>query len=191
MDPLTLKWLIIGTQGVLFLTAVGITVYLLAALTASAAIPPGFVDEFTDLVNRRKFKESFDMVRADRSYLGRLLTEGMAKLQYGLPEAKTAYAKVADVVQHDYKSMINYLPALAGVATLIGLLNAQGGGKDVTSDTYTTLGTLLSVLMAGPCIFGQVFFSNRLVQIDLDVRLITDDMLTQMYHNSKKVVAPS
>ena len=49
----------------------------------SAAIPPGFVDEFTDTVNKRKFKEAFDMARNDPSFLGQVLTAGMSRLSMG------------------------------------------------------------------------------------------------------------
>src|SRR5205085_8122271 len=51
-------------------------------LRANSAIPVGFVDEFTDVVNKRKFKEAYDMARNDPSFLGRVLTAGMARLQY-------------------------------------------------------------------------------------------------------------
>src|SRR5262245_18536388 len=37
-----------------------LVVWLLLDLRGSAAIPSGFVDDFTDTVNKRKFKEAFD-----------------------------------------------------------------------------------------------------------------------------------
>ena len=48
------------------------------------------MDEFTDTVNKRKFKEAFDMARNDPSFLGRVLTAGMSRLQYGLEDAREA-----------------------------------------------------------------------------------------------------
>ena len=65
-------------------------VLLALDLRMSAAIPPGFVDEFTDTVNKRKFKEAFDMARNDPSFLGQVLTAGMSRLQYGLEDAREA-----------------------------------------------------------------------------------------------------
>ena len=49
---------------------VALVVLLALDLRMSSAIPPGFVDEFTDTVNKRKFKEAFDMARNDPSFLG-------------------------------------------------------------------------------------------------------------------------
>ena len=73
--------------------AVALVVLLALDLRMSSAIPPGFVDEFTDTVNKRKFKEAFDMARNDPSYLGQVLTAGMSRLQYGLEDAREAAAK--------------------------------------------------------------------------------------------------
>jgi biopolymer transport protein ExbB len=60
---------------------VALIVLLALDLRMSSAIPAGFVDEFTDTVNKRKFKEAFDMARNDSSFLGRVLTAGMGRLQ--------------------------------------------------------------------------------------------------------------
>ncbi len=65
-------------------------VLLMLDLRMSVAIPPGFVDEFIDTVNKRRFKEAFDMARNDTSFLGRVLTAGMRRLQYGLEDARDA-----------------------------------------------------------------------------------------------------
>src|SRR5262249_14593553 len=59
-----------------------LVVLLALDLRMTSAIPPGFVDEFTDIVNKRKFKEAFDMARNDPSFLGQVLTAGMSRLQY-------------------------------------------------------------------------------------------------------------
>ena len=42
---------------------------------------------------------------------------------------------------------------------------------------------LLALVLA---LLAHVFFLNRLVKISFDVRSVADDLLTQMYHNSKK-----
>ena len=69
---------------------VALIVLLFLDLRMTAAIPAGFVDEFTDTVNKRKFKEAFEMARNDPSFLGRVLTAGMSRLQYGLEDAREA-----------------------------------------------------------------------------------------------------
>jgi biopolymer transport protein ExbB len=42
------------------------------------------------------------------------------------------------------------------------------------------------VAIAVPAIAVNTFFRNRITQVSLDVSHVSDDLLTQMYHNSKK-----
>ncbi len=37
-----------------------------------------------------------------------------------------------------------------------------------------------------PAIFFNAFYQNRITRVTMDVGHIADDLLTQMYHNSKK-----
>src|SRR5437899_12141524 len=46
--------------------------------------------------------------------------------------------------------------------------------------------TLGGVALALPAIFCHAFCRNRLIRITMDSANIADDLLTQMYHNSRK-----
>ena len=46
--------------------------------------------------------------------------------------------------------------------------------------------TLLGIALAVPAIFCHAFFKNRLTRMSMDAANIADDLLTQMYHNSKR-----
>jgi biopolymer transport protein ExbB len=50
--------------------------------------------------------------------------------------------------------------------------------------------TLFGVAISVPAIFFNAFFKNRITRVCMDVGHIADDLLTQMYHNSKKPAAP-
>src|SRR5437016_2251451 len=68
---------IISSAGIVFgplLLGVSIALVTLIVLLAmdlrlSTAVPPEFVEEFTDTVNKRQFKQAFDMARNDNSFL--------------------------------------------------------------------------------------------------------------------------
>src|SRR5262249_35258418 len=76
-----LFWHIVKSAGIVFgplllLISIGLValiVLLAMDLRMGVAIPPGFVEEFTDTVNKRKFKEAFDLARNDSSYVARVL----------------------------------------------------------------------------------------------------------------------
>ena len=46
--------------------------------------------------------------------------------------------------------------------------------------------TLVGVALACPAIFFYQFFKSRLIGMAHNVTNLSDDLLTQMYHNSKK-----
>jgi biopolymer transport protein ExbB len=50
--------------------------------------------------------------------------------------------------------------------------------------------TLVGVGTAVPAIFFFTFFKSRLAVIAMNTSNLADDLLTQMYHNSKKGAAP-
>src|SRR5690349_7021047 len=74
----SLIWHIIKSAGPFFgplllglsMALVALVVLLALDLRLSVAIPPGFVEEFTDTVNKRKFKEAFELARGNPSFLG-------------------------------------------------------------------------------------------------------------------------
>src|SRR5262245_26753636 len=171
-------------------------------LRMSVAIPPGFVDEFIDTVNKRRFKEAFEMARNDTSFLGRVLTAGMSRLQYGLEDARDAAMNMLDSIRSGKEQLNNYTAVLGSLGPLIGLVGTVFGmiqafmslGAGTTPNpallsrgisaalSITFLGIAISV----PAIFFNAFFRNRIVKVSMDTGHIADDLLTQMYHNSKK-----
>lgn len=182
------------------LTLLGLVVWLLLDLRGGAAIPAGFVDEFTDTVNKRRFKEAFDMAKEDSSYLGRVLTAGMGRLQYGLEDAREAAANTLDAIKSGKDRWNNYIavigtlgPLLGLVGTVWGMIEAFLSLKETNSNAGLTSGiahalcvTLIGVMIAVPAIALNTFFRNRITQLTMDVGHVADDLLTQMYHNSKK-----
>ncbi len=195
---------------IMLIVSVGLTalcVLLTLDLRLSVAIPPGFVDEFTDTVNKRKFKEAFEMTRNDTSYLARVLTAGMSRLQYGLEDAREAAANALEGIRSEkeqknaYTAVIGTLGPLLGlVGTVFGMIiafmelaysEAQPSPKLLSKGiSHALVVTLLGVGVSVPAIFFNAFFRNRIVRMSMDTGHIADDLLTQMYHNSKKAGPP-
>jgi biopolymer transport protein ExbB len=184
---------------------VALVVLLALDLRMSAAIPPGFVDEFTDTVNKRKFKEAFDMARNDPSFLGQVLTAGMSRLQYGLEDAREAAMNTLESIKSDKDQKNNYNAVIATLGPMFGLVGTVYGMiqsfKVLATATqvhptrladgisHALVVTLFGVAISVPAIFFNAFFKNRITRVTMDVGHIADDLLTQMYHNSKKPAA--
>ena len=192
-------WIILAPTSIWLIALV---VLLFLDLRMPQAIPPGFVDDFTDTVNKRKFKEAYDMARGDPSYLGRVLTAGMARLQYGLEDAREAAMNQLEAIKSDKEQKNNYTAVIATLGPLLGLVGTVFGmimsfmelstgsnpnpAKLADGISHALSVTLVGVAIAVPAIAFNTFFRNRITQVMLEVGHVADDLLTQMYHNSKK-----
>jgi biopolymer transport protein ExbB len=192
--------------GILFLVSlalVALIVLLAMDLRMSMAIPPAFVEEFTDTVNKRKFRDAYELARSDGSYLGRVLTSGMGRLQYGIEDARQTAMHTVDSIRASKEQLITYLATIGTLGPMIGLVGTVTGmimsfmelsqpGKTPNPQklaegiSHALVITLLGIALAVPAIFCHALFRNRLTRISMDTANIADDLLTQMYHNSKR-----
>jgi biopolymer transport protein ExbB len=197
--------------GLLFLVSLGLValiVLLAMDLRMPMAIPPAFVEEFTDTVNKRKFREAYELARNDSSYLGRVLTSGMGRLQYGIEDARETAMHTVDSIRASKEQLITYLATIGTLGPMIGLVGTVSGmimsfmelsqpGKTPNPQklaegiSHALVITLLGVALAVPAIFCHALFRNRLTRISMDTANIADDLLTQMYHNSKRAATSS
>ncbi len=184
---------------------VSLIVLLAMELRMGSAIPPGFVEDFTDTVNKRKFKEAYEMAKEDGSFLGRVMTTGMSRLQYGIDDAREAAFNMVESVKAGKDQLITYLATIGTLGPMLGLVGTvwgmilsfmelgRGGAPNpaVLADgiSHALVVTLVGIGLSVPAIFAHAFFRNRLIRLSMDVGNIADDLLTQMYHNSKKPAA--
>jgi biopolymer transport protein ExbB len=182
---------------------VALIIILLLDLRLGEAVPPSFVEEFTDMVNKRQFKQAYEMCRNENTYVARVLSAGMGRLQYGIEDAREAMAATNDSVRAGKDSWISYLGIIGTLGPLLGLVGTVSGmigafrklgeteGAPKAADlageiSHALVVTLVGVAIACPAIFAFTFFKNRLTNISVNVSNLADDLLTQMYHNSKK-----
>jgi len=186
---------------------IALCVLLFLDLRMPSVIPAGFVDEFTDTVNKRKFKEAFDMARNDPSFLGQVLTAGMSRLQYGLEDAREAALNTLEAIKSDKEQKNNYNAVIATLGPMLGLVGTVFGmiqsfkvlstatqinpAKLAEGISHALSVTLFGVAISVPAIFFNALFKNRITRVCMDVGHIADDLLTQMYHNSKKPAPPA
>ena len=188
--------------GLVSVALVTLVVLLVLELRMSSAVPPGFVEDFTETVNKRKFKEAYELAREDPSFVARVLAAGMGRLQYGIEDAREASFSMLESVKAGKEQLIVYLATIGTLGPLLGLvgtvfgmilafmtlnsgtqINAQQLAGDIS---HALVVTLLGIGMSVPAIFFHAFFKNRLTRLTHDAGNVADDLLTQMYYNSKK-----
>jgi biopolymer transport protein ExbB len=100
---------------------------------------------------------------------------------------------------NNYTAVIGSLGPLVGlVGTVLGMIRSfmslGAGGPPNPAQLSRGIAEALSITFLGiavsvPAIFFNAFFRNRIVKVSMDTSHIADDLLTQMYHNSKKAGA--
>ncbi len=182
---------------------VALVIILVLDLRLGEAVPPAFVEEFTSMVNKRQFKQAYDLCRNENTFVARVLTAGMGRLQYGIEDAREAMMIMVDLVRSGKDSWISYLGVIGTLGPLLGLVGTVSGMIGAFRKLAETKGTPEASALAGeishalvvtlvgvgisvPAIFFFTVFKNRLTNISVNTTNLADDLLTQMYHNSKK-----
>jgi biopolymer transport protein ExbB len=189
----------------LSIALVALIVLLAMELRMGAVIPAGFVEDFTDTVNKRRFREAYEMSKEDGSFLARVLTAGMGRLQYGIEDAREAAFNMVESIKAGKDQLVAYLGTIGTIGPLIGLVTTVYGmilafmklsyGGNPRADqlaqdiSQALAGTLLGISLAVPAIFFHAFFRNRLTRLSMEAGNVSDDLLTQMYHNSRRPAA--
>jgi biopolymer transport protein ExbB len=184
---------------------VALIIVLMLDLRMNEAVPAAFVEDFTGMVNKRQFKQAFELCKADNSFLARVMTAGMARLQYGIEDAREAMLAMLDTVRSSKESWNTYLATIGTLGPLLGLVGTVSGmigafrelggsstpnaGNLAREISHALVVTLAGVASAVPAIFFYSFFKNRLTKITQATSNLADDLLTQMYHNSKRAAA--
>jgi biopolymer transport protein ExbB len=182
---------------------VALIVLLAMDLRSTVAIPPAFVEQFTDTVNKRRIREAYELARQNDSFLARVLAAGMARLQYGIEDARETAFHTVESIKASKDQLISYLATIGTLGPMIGLVGTVYGmilafmelgqqGKTpnparlADAISHALVITLLGIALAVPAIFCHAFFRNRLVRMGMDTANVADDLLTQMYHSSKR-----
>ena len=100
---------------------VALIIILLLDLRLGESVPPSFVEEFTEMVNKRQFKQAYELCRTESTFIARVLTAGMGRLQYGIEDAREAMAMMNDSVRSGKDSWISYLGIIGTLGPLLGL----------------------------------------------------------------------
>jgi biopolymer transport protein ExbB len=184
-----------------YLIFVGILVYLVVDLRGQVIMPLDLVAEIEDALAQKRYKEAYDIAKADPSLFGRVMTAGMARLQYGLQEARDAGDAMLESLRSRKEHLLTYVAIIGTLGPLIGLVGTVSGmidafgqlgaGKFSPGDlaeaiSHALYATLTGIFLSVMAIPVYSFLKNRLSRLTLDAELLADDLLTQTYYATKK-----
>ncbi len=193
-------WIIRGS-GYIGLIILFMSFYLFALVVwmflhyrAAVAVPRGMVEELEDLLDRSRFKEAYERLAEDDSFLAQVLRSGVRKLPNGLDPARRAMELANEDVTMQMEHRTTYLATVGTLGPMIGLVGtvygmiksfqviAQAGASPQASDLAAGISTALFATLEGiaisiPAIYFYAMFRNRIARLSLEVGMMADPLL--------------
>ena len=180
---------------------VALLVMCFLQLRRTVLMPPDLIEGFEIHLDKKEFQQAYELAKADDSYLGRVLSIGLVKLQVGRQQAFDAMreTQAEEAMQLEHK--ISYVSLIGALSPMFGLLGTVSGmvsaftviAQSATQPKHHELAsgisqalvtTLIGLWIAIPAVACFSLFRNWLEQLNSDVdteavRLISKVPLTQ------------
>lgn len=165
--------------------------------------PAHLVDGFESHLNEKRYQEAYDMAKADDSFLGRILSSGLAKLNLGYPQAIEAMQEVGEEENMKLEHRLGYLALIGTISPMVGLLGTVDGmimsfsvianststpkpyelAKGISTALFTTL---VGLLIAIPAMTLYNILKNRFARQVLEVGIVSEGLMSRFQGVSQK-----
>ena len=167
--------------------------------------PIHLVEGFEDHLNEKRFQEAYEMAKNDDSFLGLVLSAGLAKLSGGHSQAIEAMQEVGEEENMKLDHKLSYIALIGTVAPMLGLLgtvvgmimafseigNTRGGGKPDARILAQNISTALWTTFVGlsiaiPAIGAFTILRNRVSRLVLEVGILSEGLMGRFQNVGKK-----
>lgn len=202
------EWFIYSS-GFIGLFILGLAIYfvvtvvrLFSDLRMEVAVPPEQMARCQELIQERDLKNVFSYVRANDSYLCRMLRIGLMELPNGLAEARDTMERHGEAETVELEKRISMLAVLGTLGPMIGLIGTLKGMiasfsviamSDMVLKASEVAGgisealllTFEGVALSVPAIYFYAVFRNRVSSMSVSTMLQADSLLRQFAHAAR------
>jgi len=160
-------------------------------------MPPEFIETFEDKINNKDYQGAYEVARSDDSFIARVLTNGLSKLNRGYEEAIEGMQEVGEEENMTLEHRLSYLALIGAIAPMFGLMGTVYGmimsfEKIATSTTSpkpseladgisTALFTTLEGLfVAIPAMIGYSLLKNQVAKLVLEVGIVSEGLMAKL-----------
>ncbi|HEX4147934.1 MAG TPA: MotA/TolQ/ExbB proton channel family protein, partial [Pirellulales bacterium] len=97
------------------------------ALRRDSICPQALVQGFEAHLNEKRYQEAYELAKQDESFLGRVLSAGLAKLSAGYSQAVESMQAVGEDETMRLEQRLSYIALIGTVAPMVGLLGTVDG----------------------------------------------------------------
>ena len=176
-----------------------VALFVMNLLTARRenVVPSALVAEFEQHLEAKKMQEAYDLARNDESFLGHVLSAGLAKVSTGYNEAIEAMQEVGEEENMRLEHRLSYLALIGTLSPMIGLLgtvdgminsfkliaNTATGAPDpqalaqgISTALFTTF---IGLVLAIPALAAYNLLRNRVSRLVLEVGIVSEGLMSR------------
>ncbi|HUG20410.1 MAG TPA: MotA/TolQ/ExbB proton channel family protein [Planctomycetaceae bacterium] len=160
-------------------------------------MPPDFIELFEEKINAKDYQAAYEVSRADDSFIARVLTNGLSKLNRGYEEAIEGMQEIGEEENMTLEHRISYLALIGAIAPMIGLMGTVAGmiesfqtiATSTTSPKPADLAegiskalftTLEGLIVAIPAMIGYSLLRNQVAKLVLEVGIVSEGLMSKL-----------
>jgi biopolymer transport protein ExbB len=175
-----------------------VALFVMNLLTARRenVVPVSLVEGFEAQLNEKKYQEAYELAKADDSFLGQVLSAGLAKLSSGYEQAIEAMQEVGEEENMKLEHRLSYMALIGTVSPMVGLLGTVQGmiasfqviatstsapkPSELAAGISTALfTTLVGLFIAIPAIAAYNILRNRVARLVLEVGILSEGLMSR------------
>ncbi len=177
-------------------TLVALVVMNLLTARREALMPSKLVEAFESLLNERKYQEAYELAKNDESFLGQVLSAGLARLSAGYSEAIQAMQEVGEEENMKLEHRLSYIALIGTISPMVGLLGTVQGmissfsviARSPTTPKPSELAagistalftTLVGLFIAIPAIAIYNILRNRMARLVLEAGTVSEGLMSR------------
>lgn len=170
-------------------------------------LPPQLIEGFEAQLNAKKYQEAYELAKNDESFLGKVLSAGLARLSSGYPQAIEAMQEVGEEENMALEHRLSYLALIGTISPMFGLLGTVDGmvqafsviaNSTVSPKPYelaegvmtALVTTLVGLWLAIPAIIAFNILRNRIQRLVLEVGIVSENLMSRFQNVGGQTKAP-
>jgi biopolymer transport protein ExbB len=192
----SLGWLYSIIFLLLSFTLVAVFVMCVLMARREYILPSQLIESFEAHLNAKRYQEAYELAKNDESFLGKVLSAGLAKISSGYPQAIEAMQEVGEEENMRLEHRLSYLALIGTISPMFGLLGTVDGMVqafgDIARSTVTPkpaelaqgimtalVTTLVGLWLAIPAIMAFNILRNRVARLVLEVGIVSENLMSR------------
>lgn len=188
---------------ILSFTLVALFVMNLLSARRETVCPDHLIENFEANLDQKNYQEAYEMAKADESFLGNVLSTGLAKLTSGYAQAVEGMQEVGEEESMKLDHRLSYLALIGTISPMVGLFGtvhgmissfstiALAGGSPDPQDladgiSKALVTTLIGLAIAIPAIAAYNILRNRVQRLVLEVGIVSENLMSRFENVSGK-----